>query len=187
MTQILLTAFVVLFAPIPWAVIIIHLLVKSGRWNLISKILVGGICFLTWGILAYWLFNSNFLFAGKFDSEISRYFGIMTLLFAAAIEFLSRKALGAKRIFGSSELEQSKDKLITNGIYAYARHPRYVEHPLWALGLALVFGYFSFLWFFVYLLIGFSLVAYFEEQELIKRYGKEYLEYRKKVPAFFIL
>ncbi len=130
--------------------------------------------------------NSGFLFINKFHNLASQIAGITVLAIATAIEFLTHKTLGTSRIFGSSEFKQSKDKLITNGIYKYARHPRYIEHPLWALGLGLTFGYFNLIWFFLYLLVSFVSVAYFEEQELIKRYGEQYLEYKKKVPAFFI-
>ncbi len=188
MIQILLTLFVILFAPIPWLIIAIHILIESGRWNSIaSKILLTGISLLVWFVLGYWLLNNNeFLFANKFNNSITQIAGIVILISATAIEFLTQKVLGTSRIFGSSEFKQSKDRLITHGIYKFARHPRYIEHPMWALGLGLTFGYASLLWFFLYLLVGFNLVAYFEEQELIKRYGEQYLKYKKKTPAFFI-
>ena len=188
MIQILLTLFVIMFAPIPWIIVAIHILVANGRWNSIaSKALVIIVSTLVWSLLGYWIFSNNeVLFANKLDSNVAQIGGIIVLLVATAIEFLTRKALGVARIFGSSEFKQTKDKLVTNGIYKYARHPRYLEHPLWALGLGLTFGYTSFLWFFIYMLIGFALVAYFEEKELIKRYGEQYLEYKRKVPAFFI-
>lgn len=188
MIQILLTIFVIMFAPIPWLIISIHLLVKSGRWNSIaSKVVLIIIALLVWGLLGYWLLtDSDFLFSNKFHNTILQIAGITVLLTATAIEFLTHKALGTSRIFGSSEFKQNHDKLITHGIYKYARHPRYIEHPLWALGLGLTFGYTNLIWFFLYLLIGFILVASFEEKELIKRYGEQYLVYKKKVPAFFI-
>ena len=188
MIQILFTIFIVMFAPIPWLIIAIHLLIKSGMWNSIaSKVVLITISLLVWGLLGYWLLNNNdFLFARQFQNIIAQIVGIIVLLIATVIEFLTHKSLGTSRIFGSSEFKQSKDKLITHGIYKYARHPRYVEHPLWALGWGFTFGYTSLLWFFLYLLIGFVLLAYIEEQELIKRYGEQYLEYKKKVPAFFI-
>ena len=188
MIQILLTLFIVLFAPIPWIIIAIHILIKSRRWSSItSKLLLILVSLSIWISLGYWLFNKNeFLFVNRYDSTALQIIGVIVLLGATAIEFLTHKALSTRRIFGSSEFKQSKDKLITQGIYKYARHPRYIEHPMWALGLGLTFGYSSLLWFFIYLLIGFILVAYFEEQELIKRYGGEYLKYKKKTPAFFI-
>lgn len=184
----ILTIFVVLFTPIPWLIIAIHLLVKSEKWNSIApKIFLIIISLLVWGSLGYWLLpDSNFLFSNKFHSTILQIVGIVTLLVTTAIEFFTHKALGTNRIFGSSEFKQNQDKLITHGIYKYARHPRYIEHPLWALGLGLTFGYTNLIWFFLYLLIGFMLVAYFEEKELIKRYGEQYLVYKKKVPAFFV-
>lgn len=187
MIQILLTIFMVILAPIPWFIIAIHLLVKSGKWNaVVSKVLLI-ISLVVWGLLGYWfLFNGDFLFANKFHNPIMQVAGIVILLAATVIEFLTYKALGMSRIFGSSEFRQNQDKIITHGIYKYARHPRYIEHPLWALGLGLTFGYTNLIWFFLYLLMGFNFVAYFEEKELIKRYGEQYLEYRKKTPAFFI-
>ena len=188
MIQILLTIFIIMFAPIPWLIIAIHLLVKSGRWNSIaSKLLLIILFLIIWGLLGYWLLaDSDFMFLNKFYNTVLQIAGIAVLLTTTAIEFLTHKALGTSRIFGSSEFKQNQDKLITHGIYKYARHPRYIEHPLWALGLGLTFGYASLLWFFLYLLIGFLFLAYTEEQELIKRYGEEYLKYKKETPAFFI-
>ncbi len=187
MIQTLLTIFIMAFAPIPWIIVAIHLLVKSGRWNSVTSkvLLVASVS--AWVLLGYWLLgNNDFLFAGKFQNIIAQIAGIVVLLIATTIEFLTHKALGTSRIFGSSEFKQNSDKLVTSGIYKYARHPRYVEHPLWALGLGLTFGYTSLLWFFLYLLVGFILLAYVEEREMIKRYGEEYLNYKKKTPAFFI-
>jgi len=42
------------------------------------------------------------------------------------------------------------------------------------------------LYFAFYLFVALAVTAHFEEQELIKRYGEEYLKYKKKTPAFFI-
>lgn len=188
MIQLFLTLFIFLFAPIPWVIIGIHYLIKSGRWNLTSaKMLLIAFSLGMWMLLGYLLFNYHgFLFANQFHNFLSKLIGIIVLLCALLIEFLTHKALGTKRILGSSEFKQRKDKLITHGIYKFARHPRYIEHPLWALGLGLTFGYTSFLLFFMYLLMSFMIVAYFEEQELIKRYGNQYLQYKRRTPAFFI-
>lgn len=142
---------------------------------------------VVWAILAWWLVpNYRILFEQQFLTSISIYFGIALLIFVAVIEIVSTQALGRKRILGSSEFEKSEDKLITAGIYKYARHPRYVEHPLWFVGLGLTFGYTSIFWFALYLFVALAITAHFEEQELIKRYGKEYLNYQKRTPAFFI-
>ncbi|MFQ5822115.1 MAG: methyltransferase family protein [Candidatus Heimdallarchaeota archaeon] len=74
-----------------------------------------------------------------------------------------------------------KDILKTSGIYAYIRHPLYLAAILLFCGLALIYPFFKMITFAVsfccYVLIG----AYLEERKLILKYGKDYLEYRKKV------
>ena len=186
MMQIPLTALLWAFAPIPWITIAIHTLVKNERWRT-RKIIVWTTAIAAWATLAYWLkSNYHVLFASQFSTTISAFFGVAILVAAAVIEVSTARALGRKRILGSSELRQSTDKLVTTGIYTYARHPRYVEHPLWFLGLGLLFGYSSLFWFAAYLFIAFAIAAHFEEQELVQRYGSKYLKYRKRTPAFFI-
>jgi methanethiol S-methyltransferase len=104
-----------------------------------------------------------------------------------SLEILTRKELGSSRVMGSSEFKKTKDKLITTGIYSWARHPRHVEHPLWFIGLGLLLGYVILYLFAIYLFIGLLIATYFEEKELIKRYGKQYLEYKKRTHAFFVI
>jgi protein-S-isoprenylcysteine O-methyltransferase Ste14 len=107
---------------------------------------------------------------------------------AAIIDIQVIKHLGLKKLICVTELKQKKEKsnLITSGIYKYSRHPRYVEYPLWFLGLGLILRYWFLILFSVYIFIGLWAASYFEEKELIKRFGNSYIEYRKKVPRFFI-
>lgn len=187
MIQILLTALMWIFVPIPWIVTVVHILIKNNRWRAKHiKAIVWIFSIAAWATIALWL-NSNYqvLFNQQFSSSISIFFGIALLIIAAVIEIVTTQALGRKRIFGSTEFNKATDKLIKTGIYKYARHPRYLEHPLWFLGLGLTLGYTSMLWFALYLFIAFAITAHFEEQELIKRYGEEYIKYKNKTPAFF--
>lgn len=188
MIQILLTALMWMFAPIPWIITSIHVLIKNNGWRASrAKAIVLVASIAVWAILAWWLkSNYQILFEQQFSTSISVFFGIALLVTATVIEIVTVRALGRKRILGSSEFEKSEDRLITAGIYKYARHPRYVEHPLWFAGLWLTFGYTSTLWFALYLFVALAITAHFEEQELIKRYGGKYLKYKKKTPAFFI-
>ena len=188
MLQILLTVLMWMLAPIPWIVTAIHILIKNNRWSAShAKSTMWLISIGIWAILAWWLIpNYQVLFEQEFSTKVSIYFGIALLTIATVIEIVTAQALGRNRILGSSEFEKAEDKLITAGIYKYARHPRYVEHPLWFVGLGLTFGYTLILWFALYLFIGLAITAHFEEKELIKRYGKEYLKYKKKTPPFFV-
>lgn len=188
MINIVLIVLMSLYAPIPFFVIALHALVKNGLWTLRrTKILFLLIAVGIWAALFWWFLQMIHLifFTQQMVTWISIYFGIAALLIAFIIEIASTRALGRKRILGSSEFGKSGDKLITTGIYRYARHPRYVEHPLWFVGFSLILGYDFLWWFALYLFFGFALAAFFEEQELIQRYGDEYLQYRKKTPAFF--
>ncbi|RLF13680.1 MAG: hypothetical protein DRN06_08265 [Thermoprotei archaeon] len=72
--------------------------------------------------------------------------------------------------------------LITSGPYAYTRHPIYLGAWLIALGLGLLFGFPLIAS--VFLLFWLNLIIYFEEKELYEIYGREYEEYRRRVPGF---
>lgn len=81
--------------------------------------------------------------------------------------------------------ERFPSKLITTGIYRFVRHPRYVGYWLIALGLALATGFLAMWALFFWAVIGLSMMAYLEEKELQKRFGKEYTDYMQRVPQFF--
>lgn len=95
------------------------------------------------------------------------------------------KSLKIKRAFGKEIYKsRTQSQLITTGIYAHTRNPLYLG------SLLLFFG-----WFLVFLLtpllimtflfaILFYFVARWEEKELFRRFGDEYLQYREKVPFF---
>lgn len=72
--------------------------------------------------------------------------------------------------------------LVTSGPYAYTRHPIYLGAWLIALGLGLLFGFPLIAS--VFLLFWLNLVIHFEEKELCEVYGREYEEYRRRVPRF---
>jgi len=150
--------------------------------------------FIIWGGIALHILTALVLIIYRSQFHISfttniffQAVGALFVIFALYIEIATRKILGSKRIYGSSELEEnSNDSLITTGIYKYARHPRYVEHPALLLGAGLLLGYMSLLWFALYMLATFYFASLFEEKELVGRYGVEYTEYMKITPAFFI-
>jgi protein-S-isoprenylcysteine O-methyltransferase Ste14 len=188
MIELFLIAFVWLLLPIPWIIILMHIAVFKNKWHKenvrVIIYILSGFAWIIAGYLA--ILSYNYLFSAKFSGIVFVISGLLILLFCLWIELMTTKALGKNRIFGSSEFEKSKDKLIISGIYQYARHPRYVEHPLLFVGLGFVFGYKFLFWFAFYLFVSFAISSYFEEKELTKRYGKKYLEYKKKTPAFFI-
>lgn len=77
-------------------------------------------------------------------------------------------------------------KLITTGIYAHVRNPMAIAGVLIGEGLGFLLGSLSLILIFIPLLtlLGFLYLKAVEERELELRFGKEYLEYKKRVPMF---
>jgi protein-S-isoprenylcysteine O-methyltransferase Ste14 len=77
-------------------------------------------------------------------------------------------------------------RLITTGVYSYIRNPMVIAGILIGEGLGFLFGSLSLILIFIPLLtlLGFLYLKAVEERELELRFGKEYLEYKKKVPMF---
>ena len=173
----------------PWGISLIHFLIWKKYWGVrIVKFIVLILALSVWLLFLFLMLqNYQIIFQNKFENLFLKFLGLLILIVALLIEYFTTKALSTKRIFGSSEFSNSNDLLITFGIYKYARHPRYIEHPFWALGFGLFFGFPFLIWLSLYLLISFSITAFMEEKELINRYGDKYLEYKKNTSAFFIV
>ena len=80
---------------------------------------------------------------------------------------------------------ESDNKLITIEPYAYVRNPMLLGVFLFLGGECLMFQSWA-LFYYLLFFIGVNLV-YFplsEEKGLYKRYGNEYLEYKRNVPSF---
>lgn len=187
--KIIITVLVALTTPAPWSISVIHLVSQKTQKRFYTKTIYA-FHLLVSGVLVYLIFiYKGFVFAEKFSVNIPiRSLGALLLISALFIEWKTRKVLGTKALYGLVEIEKesSDSGLITKGIYAHARHPRYVEHSLWAFGLTLLSGYILLLVFAVYISIAFWIVTYLEEIELVRRFGEQYKIYQKKVPKFFI-
>lgn len=78
-------------------------------------------------------------------------------------------------------------KLITTGLYRYCRNPMLLGLFIILLGLGLLLGSLSLIFIFtpVFILINVLYLKAIEEKEMEKKFGKQYLEYKKRVPMFF--
>jgi protein-S-isoprenylcysteine O-methyltransferase Ste14 len=91
-----------------------------------------------------------------------------------------------QQMVGRNELapDRFEQRLVTTGPHARVRHPIYGAHFLMLLGWTVGSGLLV-----CYAMVGFSLVAgtimiTLEERELERRFGDQWREYRKRVPAF---
>ena len=109
-------------------------------------------------------------------SFISITLGIILVALNFVIKFLSQRKIGA--IPGLKE----KGNLVAGGIYGIVRHPLYMSNGLLAMGLAILFdAMYAFVFSVCYFLL-FLPIIYYEERDLVQKYGEEYLKYKKKVP-----
>lgn len=122
----------------------------------------------TFGILIFTLGATIFMW-------VSKVFPLRSILRSTAYTILwfmnQRKVTPAKR-----------GPLVTYGPYAYTRHPIYLGVWLISLGLGLLFGFPLIAS--ILLLFWLNLVIHFEEKELCEAYGREYEEYKRRVPRF---
>jgi protein-S-isoprenylcysteine O-methyltransferase Ste14 len=111
-----------------------------------------------------------------------------TIIFTAGMGIYKSSGAGfsARQLGGIPEVQAGhhQQQLVTSGIRSRVRHPIYLGHlcemVAWSVGtgLAVCYGLTVFA-----LITGASMIR-MEDAELEKRFGEEYREYRKKVPAF---
>lgn len=109
----------------------------------------------------------------------------MLLFLGISVYHRVGRGFGRENIIGQSELrpERYAQRLVTTGIHGRVRHPIYLAHWLmltaWTVGAGTVAV--AALWVFAVLTGG--LMIYFEDRELEQRFGNDYREYKRKVPA----
>jgi len=112
--------------------------------------------------------------------------GLLLLILSGSLRFAIHKHLDIKILLGFPEVAPDRfpRKLLTEGIYARMRHPRYVQLLIALIGYALIANYLA-----AYLAValwvgGIDLIALLEEKELRAHFGDVYDEYCRKVPRF---
>jgi len=78
-------------------------------------------------------------------------------------------------------------KLITSGLYSCVRNPMLLGLFIFMLGLGVLLGSLSLIFIFTPLFVAINVfyIKAIEEKEMEKKFGREYLEYKKRVPMFF--
>ena len=95
----------------------------------------------------------------------------------------SRSGADAAATGPTVEASDPRGRLLQEGIYARVRHPRYLAVMAGLLGWAMMSNYGTSYAIAVLLIPALLGVIHFEEKELVDRFGEDYLEYRKRVPA----
>lgn len=112
--------------------------------------------------------------------------GLLCLTLAALMRLAIHKRLTIKVLLGLPEIAPDRfpRMLVTDGIYARMRHPRYVQLLIALTGYALIANYLA-----SYLVValwvpGILVIALLEEKELRDHFGDAYQTYCRAVPRF---
>jgi protein-S-isoprenylcysteine O-methyltransferase Ste14 len=177
---------VVAFPPPLLAWLIIHPL--AGRLRrlrtALSYLLI--FAFYAAGMISIWLVRDHFM---RVDFGFSVPLSTLAVLFLGLSIYFRmgwRRVFRPSAILGLPEIRGADEpgKLVTGGIYARVRNPRYLEVGLGIWAMALFSNYAAALALAVAYIPLIYLVVVLEERELGKRFGAAYDEYCARVPRF---
>lgn len=129
----------------------------------------------------------DFLLASHYGfSAIGFSIGVVLISISLLLRISLERKLGSARLSGLHELrgDHSDSDLIRTGIYAYIRHPRYLEGMILMASFALLTNYLALYVVWLLSMPLLNIIARLEERELIQRFGDAYLEYMVQVPRF---
>lgn len=125
------------------------------------------------------IFNVFFIFYSENYRIILVIAGFIVMLAGMGFNLLVRRELGKNWVPLSKTTEGQE--LVTSGIYSKIRHPFYTSILILFLGVAVMAGNFYALLFFVLFIISLMIRIKKEEEELISKFGDEYLRYKEEV------
>ncbi|CAG1005053.1 Methanethiol S-methyltransferase 2 [Anaerolineales bacterium] len=112
--------------------------------------------------------------------------GWLSLLIGGILSIRSIFAFGADNLALLYVYHPGEGRIINSSIYGILRHPIYAGVLRLFIGLALINGNANSIAFAILIPLGFvGWTHLVEERELIERFGADYFDYRKRVPAFF--
>jgi protein-S-isoprenylcysteine O-methyltransferase Ste14 len=112
--------------------------------------------------------------------------GILCLVLAVAMRLAIQKHLTMKILLGLPEIAPDRypRALITDGIYARVRHPRYVQLLIALAGYALIANHLASYIVVALWLPAIHVIVALEEKELLEHFGESYANYCLRVPKF---
>lgn len=141
------------------------------------------VVFSSIGLLALLFMNANIPAQEYFNSHgVARY---LSLVFAAFGVIIIKAAFRSYKFSSFIGVESEEEAFVTTGIL------NSIRHPIYSGTLLMIIGYWLFspnlptlvsvLCIVLYLPIG----IYLEERKLTKKFGDQYLDYKRKVPSLF--
>jgi protein-S-isoprenylcysteine O-methyltransferase Ste14 len=180
-----LALLVLLAAPITLGVwLVIHPLART--WRRIGPLGTYATLTLPAAVLGLllWSQRATLLGADLGSEPVLVALGVAALAAALALGLVRRRQLGNRILVGVPELSRDPGQLVTGGIYARMRNPRYVEFLLSVLGWVAIANHVGTWVLFVLSFPLVHLVVLLEERELHDRFGAAYETYRRRVPRY---
>ena len=108
-------------------------------------------------------------------------------LIAVGVAFTAWSGFHFLRVKGTPVPFNPPPEVVTTGPYRYARNPMLTGVFLFLFGLGFAVDSFSLVVLFtpLFILVNLLELKEIEEPELVKRFGDEYVEYRRRTPMFF--
>jgi protein-S-isoprenylcysteine O-methyltransferase Ste14 len=150
--------------------------IKMAKWTWVAFS-------VTYPFLILGSVGEYFLISRTINLWVS-YVGMVIVAIRIWLKWWAMLTLGE---YWSVQIEiRESHRLTKDGPYRYVRHPAYLSNLMEYLGVPLIANAY-------YVLIGVLLIyiplnlirLHLEERELIRKFGKEYEDYRDKVPALF--
>ncbi|NHJ23648.1 MAG: isoprenylcysteine carboxylmethyltransferase family protein [Candidatus Lokiarchaeota archaeon] len=89
-------------------------------------------------------------------------------------------------VAGKETIKPSEETKLYGGIYKHIRHPQIAGSiPLFIIICLGINSLFLLIWFSVLMVLIIPIVIYYEEKDLILRFGDEYINYKKRTGAIF--
>ncbi|MDA2933321.1 isoprenylcysteine carboxylmethyltransferase family protein [Acidobacteria bacterium AH-259-D05] len=130
---------------------------------------------LVLGLVIYFLFPVSFL-----PKDVGRWLGVLLILGSILIVTSAFRALGhAKTTF---DPRKATTAIVTDGAFRYSRNPMYLSMTLLYIGLASLINSLWILLFVLPLMVVIQRgVVEREEQYLERKFGDDYLQYKRQV------
>lgn len=155
-------------------------------WRRIGLLGTYGVIAPVSAVLGIWLWSNQQMLLGTDLGMHPILMGLAIAAFTAALAVarVRRRQLTPRILTGIAELSRDKGCLLTQGVYARTRNPRYLELLLSVLGFVSIANHVGTWVLWVLCFPGVHIVVLLEERELRDRFGAEYEHYCERVPRY---
>jgi protein-S-isoprenylcysteine O-methyltransferase Ste14 len=166
--------------------VLIHPFIKFWRrvWLLWTYVMVTAVVCL--GVTGLFLMRRTLLAVEFGTSWPLLALGILCVAAAVWLRVSLHRHFSNQQLMGLPELAPDRypQRLVTEGLHARVRHPRYLQYLLVMAGFALMANYLALYLTLAVLVPGIWLIVILEEKELRARFGPAYDDYCRRVPRF---